>query len=150
MHLVDYPPLYTRKTIFNLLYTQSLLIRICSKRKEFAPMRRNSFLLEQTPFQKGGNSTFDRVVSSICMHLVDYPPLYTRKTIFNLLYTQSLLIRVCSKRKEFAPMRRNSFLLEQTPFQKGGNSTFDRVVSSEIVSIPLKYLFKITLQPLAR
>ena len=47
-------------------------------------------------------------------------------------------------------MGRNSFLLEQAPFQKGGNSTFDRVASSETVSIPLKYSFKITLQPLAR
>ena len=43
---------------------------------------------------------------------------------------------VDSKRKQFAPA--NSFLLGLTPLRKGGKINFDRVVSSECISISLK------------
>ena len=66
--------------------------------------------------------------------------------LFALLHTKSLLKRSTQKGKNLLPKGANSFLLEY-PFQKVRQNNFDRITSLASVSVPLKWLFSLSLLP---
>ena len=71
--LVDFLPVFTRETTFEtlaFLHTNFLLKGVHFKRKEFAPLGANVFLLEWTSFQNGGKNDFARVAFRVYYMLV--------------------------------------------------------------------------------
>ena len=78
------------------------------------------------------------------IHLVDFPPFFTRETIF---VTSSLCSAhlVPSKKgsalkgKKLLPLGSNFFPFRGDPFSKGDKNNFDRVVSLEKYHLPLSF-----------